>query len=62
MNTMKKITIIGITVLLGLIQACSTKTEKQESMKTDKNELNAIFPMYPPEQLHFLFPKVSVIF
>jgi quercetin dioxygenase-like cupin family protein len=45
MNTMKKITIIGITVLLGLIQACSTKTEKQESMKTDKNELNAIFPI-----------------
>jgi quercetin dioxygenase-like cupin family protein len=44
MNTMKKITIIGITVLLGLIQACSTKTEKQENMKTDKNELNAIFP------------------
>lgn len=42
---MKKITIIGITVLLGLIQACSTKTEKQESMKTDKNELNAIFPI-----------------
>jgi quercetin dioxygenase-like cupin family protein len=45
MNTMKKITIIGITVLLGLIQACSTKTEKQESIKTDKNELNAIFPI-----------------
>jgi quercetin dioxygenase-like cupin family protein len=45
MNKMKKITIIGITVLLGLIQACSTKTEKQESMKTDKNELNAIFPI-----------------
>ena len=42
---MKKITIIGITVLIGLIQACSTKTEKQESMKTDKNELNAIFPI-----------------
>lgn len=42
---MKKITIIGITVLLGLIQACSTKTEKQESMKTDNNELNAIFPI-----------------
>lgn len=42
---MKKITIIGITVLLGLIQACSTKTEKQESIKTDKNELNAIFPI-----------------
>jgi quercetin dioxygenase-like cupin family protein len=45
MNKMKKITIIGIKVLLGLIQACSTKTEKQESMKTDKNELNAIFPI-----------------
>ena len=42
---MNKITIIGIAVLLGLVQACNTKTEtKKENMKTDINELNAIFP------------------
>ncbi len=42
---MKKITIVTVAVLLCLIQSCKTRTEtKKENMKTDRNELNAIFP------------------
>ena len=42
---MNKITLLSIAILLGLVQACSTKTEtEQEEMKTDEKELNAIFP------------------
>lgn len=41
----KQLKIIGITVILGLLQACNTKEEiNQNEIKTDKNELNAIFP------------------
>ncbi len=42
---MKKLAIVTVTVLLFMGQSCNTKTEaKQENMKTDENELNAIFP------------------
>ncbi|WP_179018406.1 cupin domain-containing protein [Winogradskyella forsetii] len=42
---MKKITLLSIAVLLGLLQACNTKIDtKKEDLKTDKNDLNEIFP------------------
>ncbi len=34
---------VGLLILIG--QACNTKVEKQENMESDKNELNAIFPI-----------------
>lgn len=34
---------LAVALLLLTGQACNTKTEKQETMKTDKTELNAIF-------------------
>ena len=37
---------IALTVLLCLGQSCNTKTEtKHEKMKTEKNDLEAIFPI-----------------
>lgn len=41
---MKKLVIVAVTPLMLLGQACNIKTEKQENMKTDIKELNAIFP------------------
>ncbi|GAA4424217.1 hypothetical protein GCM10023188_03820 [Pontibacter saemangeumensis] len=45
MLEMKILAIVTVTVLLFMGQSCNTKTEaKQENMKTNENELNAIFP------------------
>ncbi len=41
---MKKLIIVAVTPLMLLGQACNIKTDKQENMKTDIKELNAIFP------------------
>ncbi len=42
---MKKMTIVTVAVLMSLGHSCNTKTEfTKVDMKTDKNELNAIFP------------------
>ena len=42
MLPIKQITTFLIATII--IASCNTKTEKQENMKTDKTELNAIFP------------------
>ena len=41
---MKVIIGLAVTLLLMSGQACQTATENKETMKTDENELNAIFP------------------
>lgn len=42
MITIKQIPIFLIIIIM--IASCNTKSEKQETMKTDKNEIDAIFP------------------
>ncbi|SRR5690606_8397979 len=42
---MKKLAIVSVvSLLLVMGMGCTTKTERQETMKLEKTELNAIFP------------------